>query len=97
MKWNCTKYSDCKTWTVFDDHQTIASKLSQEHAEQIVREHNAHDQLVAACGAALLSANLDLGLLDTSRIPQSEAKRIVELRLLLSAALEAAKGGGPMK
>ncbi len=48
--------------------------------------------LLEACKAALLSVNLDLGLIDISRMPQSEAKRLLQLRDLLDSTIQRAGG-----
>ena len=66
--WTATKYPDCKTWTVFGEGRTIASRMTETDARRIATLPTLTDLLeqvlVAAENADETGYVTDLGFVD---------------------------------
>ncbi len=75
----------------FAKRGTIQGSFIVPEMVRIIDQETGLPELVRACAAALVSVNQDLALIDLSRMPPSEARRLMELRELLEAALAKAQ------
>ncbi len=85
----CTRHSGCTDVVTLDDIFIVCVRGDKpEVAESIVREHNAHDALVAACENARFAYDYII-----CRTPTGPTRnRLTEQNILRMQALTAAKG-----